>query len=96
VAEPGDAGAVGKCDIQRLTNANPDVLDRVVGAGLKVACSSHFQIQARMERQQIEHVVQEPNARRTLSAPRTVEVDPHMDVGLSGLPLDLGAAAHRG
>ena len=62
VAVAADPGAVAERLVERLAEHDPGVLDRVVGAGLEVAADLHAEAQPPVAREQLEHVVEEPDA----------------------------------
>ena len=73
LAVAGDAGAVAKRLVERLADADPDVLDRVVGTGLEVAPGMDVEVEAAMAGEQVEHVVEEADAGVALAGAAAVE-----------------------
>src|SRR5258708_34954006 len=61
---------------------------------VKVANRLHGDVNARMPRQEIEHMVEEADAGRDVGHACPVEVNANLDVGLLGLALD-GRRAHE-
>ena len=62
MAVAADAGAVAERLVERLAEHDPGVLDRVVRAGLEVAADLDAEAQPPVAREQLEHVVEEPDA----------------------------------
>ncbi len=87
--------AVAQRLVQGLAEADPDVLDGVVGAGLQIAAGLHGEIEAAVARQQVEHVVEEPDAGVALALAVAVQRQRQVDVGLSGPAVDLGGTCHH-
>jgi hypothetical protein len=75
VAVPGYSRSIAKCLVQRLAQHEAGVLDRVMGAGGKVAVDLHGQVKSAVPRQQIEHVIEESDAGRALTLTLTVEIE---------------------
>ncbi len=90
-----DPGAVAERLIERLADADADVLDGVVGAGLQIAGGGHRQVEAAVAREQVEHVVKESNPGRALARAGPVQRQADADVGLAGGALDLSGTGHH-
>ncbi len=58
-----DRSAVAECLVERAPERQPGVLDRVVRAGLEVAGDRDVEVEPAVAREQVEHVVEEPDAR---------------------------------
>ena len=78
-----DARAIAERLVQRLAEADPDVLDGVVRAGLQVAAGPHGEIEAAVARQQVQHVIEEADAGVALALAVAVQRQRQVDVGLS-------------
>ena len=59
--------------VERLADADPDVLDRVVRAGLKIAAGAHVKVEAAVAGEQVEHVVEEADPGLALAGAGPVE-----------------------
>ena len=73
LAVAGDAGAVAERLVERLADADADVLDRVMGAGLEVAARLDAEVEAAVAGQQVEHVIEEADAGVALAGAVAVE-----------------------
>jgi len=71
-----------------------DVLGGVVMVDMEIAIRLHRNVDAGMAGEQVQHMVEEADARRNTGNAGAVEVHRHLDVGLLGLALD-GRAAHE-
>ncbi len=92
VGVAGDALHVAERLLHRLAERDADVLGGVVVVDMQVALGLDRDVDARVPRQQIEHVVEEADAGRNVAAAGAVEVDRDLDVGLLGLALHRGLA----
>jgi len=90
------AGAIAERLVQGLSDAYPDVLDGVMRTGAEIAAGPDGQVEVTVTGQQIEHMVEEPDARVALAGAISVESEADVDVGLGGLAVDLGGAGHPG
>ena len=88
-----DARAVAQRPIDRLAQADPHVLGRVMPVDVQVAGAGDRQVHQRMAGEQLEHVVEKTDARRDLGPPLAVQVEPQSDVGLASRAHDLGDAS---
>ena len=88
----GDAAHVAERLLHRLAERDADVLGGVVVVDMQVALGLDGQVDARMARQQIEHVVEEADAGRNRRCAGAVEIDRDLDVGFLGGALDAGLA----
>ena len=61
---------VAERPVDRLAQADPDVLGRVVGVDVEVARARDRQVHQRVPGEELEHVVEEPDPRRDLARPR--------------------------
>src|SRR5262249_62151665 len=93
-AVAGDAGTIGERLVDRLAEADCDVLGRVVRSGLQVAGGLELQAESPVAGEQLEHVIEEADPGRDpcLTA---IQVDAEPDLRLLGLAADLGCAAHE-
>jgi len=89
VAVSNDSCPVAESAIESLADADADVLDGVMGPGLKVSARGDAHRQATMSRHQIEHVIHEADTRATLARAVTLERQVHLDVGFRRLAFDL-------
>ncbi len=69
-------------------SAMPAILDRVVLVDVEVARRSDRQIEAAMPRDQIQHVVEEANARLDVVPPVALDAEAHLDPGLARAAVD--------
>ena len=83
----GDALHVAERLLHRLAERDADVLGGVVVVDVQVALGLDRDVDARVARQQIEHVVEEADAGRNRRDAPAVEVDFDLDVGFLGLAL---------
>ena len=89
-----DALHVAERLLHRLPERDADVFGGVVMVDVQIALRLHGDVDARMARQQVEHVVEEADAGRDIGRAGAVEVHLDVDVGFLGLPFDR-ARAHR-
>ena len=89
-----DALHVAERLLHRLAERDADVFGGVVMIDVQVALGLDRDVDARVPRQQIEHVVEEADAGRDRRTPLPVEIDFDLDVGFLGLALH-GGFAHR-
>ena len=83
VAVARDAAAVAERLVERLAEHDADVLGGVVRAGLEVAGRLDVEVEARVAREQVEHVVEEPDAGRGRALAGAVQREPQADAGLA-------------
>ena len=89
----GDALHVAERLLDRLAERDADILGGVVVVDMQVALGLDRDVDARMPRQQVEHMVEKADAGRDVGHAGAVEVDGDLDVGFLGLALDRGACA---
>ena len=89
-----DAALVAERLRQRPPERDADVLDGVMVVDLEVALGADVQVDHRMPRQLVEHMVEEADAGLAVVLAAAVEVDPHRQRRLGGRPADLGPS-HR-
>jgi hypothetical protein len=90
-----DALHVAERLFHRLAERNADILGRMMVVDVQVALGPHADVDARMTRQQIEHVIEEANAGRDLGRAGAIEVHRHLDVGFLGLSSHRALAHHH-
>ena len=96
VAVAGDAAAVAERAVERLAEHDPRVLGGVVRAGVQVPRDAHLEVEPAVAREQVEHVVEEPHARRPRAGAGSVQAECERDVGLPRRAGHLRGAGHRG
>ncbi len=96
VAEAADAGAVAERPVERLAERDAGVLDGVVLVHLEVAVDAQVEVHAGVERQRVEHVVEEADAGRDLRAAGAVDDESRVDGGLARGARDGRAPAPEG
>ena len=90
MAVPANSGPVAERPVDRLAQADADVLGGVMPVDVEVARAGDRQVHQGMPGEQLEHVVEEPDAGLHVRPPLAVEVERQADVGLAGLAHDLG------
>ena len=93
VGVTGDALHVAECLLHRSPERDADVLGGVVVIDMQIALGLDRNVDARMPRQQVQHVIEEADAGRDRRTALPVEIDLDLDVGFLGLALH-GAYAH--
>jgi hypothetical protein len=73
-----------------LTQRDANILGGVVLVDMQIALGPDRQVDPRMPRQEIEHMVKEANSGRDRGRTSAVEVDRHLNVGFLGSPLHGG------
>jgi hypothetical protein len=89
-----DPGPVAERLVQGLAEHDADVLHRVVRAGLQIAARLHLQPEPAVAGEQVEHVVEEADARTGARAPAPVEVERETNLRLACLALSCRGSAH--
>ena len=74
---------------------DPDILGGVVMVDVEIALRLDGQVNARMARQQVQHMVEEADSGRNRRRAGPVEIDRDLDVGLLGGALDRTLAHER-
>ena len=77
-----------------VAERDADVLHRVMGVHVEVALGGDREIEAPVPGDQLEHVVEESDARPHVVAAPAIEVERETDVCLGGLPIDGCVAPH--
>jgi len=81
----------------RLTQGDSDVLDRVMSVDLQVALCPNIEIEHRVARDLVEHVIEKRNAGREGRPSAAVDIDRKGDLSLGGLAVGgCGARGHCG
>src|SRR5947207_3412240 len=88
-----DALHVAERLLDRLAERDANVLGGVVVVDMQIALGLHRNVDTRVPRQEIEHVVEEADAGRDVGDALAVEIDRDLDVGLLGGALDRALAA---
>ena len=94
VAVAADPGTVAQRLGDREAEGDPDVLHRMVPVHVEIALRLDREIEQRVPRQRLEHVVEEPDAGAHRGLAPAVEGDPHEDLGLLGRAPQLTHSAH--
>ena len=89
-----DALHIAERLFERLTERDADILGGVVVIDVQVALGLHGDVDARVPRQEVEHVIEEADPGRDRRRAGAVEIDGDLDVGFLGLALHR-ALAHR-
>ena len=91
----GDALHVAERLFQRLPDRDADVFGGVVVIDVQVALGLDREVDARMARQKLEHVVEEADSGRDRRNAGPVEIDRDLNVSLLGAALDRAFAHER-
>src|SRR5438093_309368 len=94
LAVTADAAPLAQRLGQRLAQHDPHVLHGVVLVHVEVAPRGDLEVEERVARQRLEHVVEEADARLDLRPAGAIETHPHPHFGLLGLARHLPGAAH--
>ena len=62
------SASLAKRPVERLPQANADIFSRMVLIDVEIAGSAHRQVEQTVTRKQVEHMVEEPDAGRNISA----------------------------
>ena len=81
--------------IERLAEGDADVLGGVVLVDVQVALGAHGQVEARVARQAVEHVVEEADAGGDVAVTRAVQVEHDLDAALARLAADVSGARRQ-
>ncbi len=95
VAGPVDAALAAERLEDGLPERDADVLHGVVGVDVEIAGRGNRQIEAAVTRDELEHVIEEADARAHGVAAPSVEVDRQTDVRLGGSSVNSGATQGR-
>ena len=94
VAIAPDAGPIAQRLLDGQAEGDAGVLDRVVAIDVEVALGLDGEVQQRVPRERVEHVVEEPDPGLHRRVTAAVQVHPDVQVGLLGGAADLTSAAH--
>ncbi len=90
MAKASDARAIAQRGIDGLSQANSDVLRRMMAVDVKVAGARDGQIHQGMPCKQFEHVVEETDPGSDAGFPLAVQIEPQADIGLASRASDFG------
>ena len=90
---PRDPLHIAERLLHRLAERDADVLGGVVVVDVQIALGLDRNVDARVPRQEVEHVVEEADAGCNVRDTLAVEIDRDLDVGLLGGALDRALAA---
>ena len=86
VGVAGDALHVAERLLHRLAERDADILGGVMMIDVQVALGLDVEVDPRMPRQKVEHVIEEADAGRNRRAAFAVEIDGDLDAGFLGGP----------
>ncbi len=89
-----DAALVAERLDERLPQSDADILDRMMIVDLQVALGADGQVDQRMTRDLVEHMIEKADTRLDVGFPGAIEQHIHGNLGLIGLARDSGGA-HR-
>ena len=92
MAEAGDAAPVAERAGERLAERDRRILGGVVLIDMQVAGRAQADVDQRVARELLEHMIEEADAGRDLIGAGAVEVDLDRDVGFARLAVDRGGA----
>ena len=92
VGVAGQAHLVAERLGERLPERDADVLDRVMVVDVSVAQGAHRNVDQRMARELVEHMVEESDPGRNVGNARAVEIEARLDARLLGLARDCALA----
>jgi hypothetical protein len=88
ITEPANASAFGKGFVEGLAERDADILGGVVLVDMQVTIGFDRQVETRVARKAIEHVVQETDTSGDIRPARTVQVEQYFYLALPGLTVD--------
>ena len=89
-----NAAPIAQRPVDRLSQADPHILGRVVSIDVQVARAADRQVHQGMTSEQLKHVIQETRSPLAdLHLALAIQVEPQSDLGLTRLSLDLGNTA---
>ena len=89
---PPYALAAAQGMVDRLAQADADVLGRVVVVDPQVTLAGNVQVNKRVAGEKLQHVIEKSDTGRDLGSALAVEIEPQANVGLAGRADDLGDA----
>lgn len=92
VAKAPNASSFAERLVQRLSQADADVLSRMVLIHVQITLGPHGQIKPRVPGEAIKHVVQKADTCSNVSATRPVEVQYHLNPTLARLAANMGGS----
>ena len=75
-----DSSFIAKRFAKRLTEANPDILNRMMVVDINIAFCVNVQIELSVLREQIQHMIQERNIRLNLRNPCSIYLERELDI----------------
>ena len=93
VAGAVDAALGAERRRDRFAERDADVLDGVMLVDIEIAGRLHFQVESAMPRDEIEHVIEKPDAGVVVVAALAVERQRHLDLRFRGAPIDYSEPA---
>ncbi len=82
--------AVAQRLIDGLSQADPDILGRMMPVNVQVARARDRQVHERMPGKQLEHVVEKTDPRGNPRLPFAIQVEPQADISLASRSSDFG------
>ncbi len=92
IGEAGDAAGIAQRLADRLAERDAGVLDRVMRVDMQVALGRDVDVDQRMPRDLVQHMIEEADAGRNVRYAGPVEIDADLDGGFFGFAGDLGFA----
>ena len=93
VAGPVDAAPRAERRRHRLAERDADVLDGVMLVDVEIPSGLERQVEPAVPREELQHVIEKPDAGRDVVAPLPVKREPQRDLRLFRGPLDLWRAS---
>jgi hypothetical protein len=90
-----DAFLVANSPGQRLADRDADILHRVVSVDVQITLGLDLEVDQTVPGHLIEHVLEKRHTGIEPALAGTVEVDADFNLGLQGVPADLGAACRH-
>ena len=92
VAEAPDRPALAERLIERLSEADADVFGRMVLVDVQITLGTNGQIEPRVARKAIEHVIEKADARGDVAPPGAIQVEDYFDLALACFAVDVSRA----
>lgn len=80
--------------IDRFPQADPDILGGVVIIDMQIPFRGDRQVDCRMPREEIEHMIQKADSGLAFSLATSIELQRQLHVGLTCDPVDFSSASH--